>query len=286
MDKKQILSALKKVKEGKKRNFSQTYDLVINLKNLDLKKPEEKVDLFLTLPYQRGKDIKICALIDKDLSQEAKQCEHFILKDDFSAYAKKQKNIKKLAKEYDFFIAQANIMPDIAKTFGKVLGQRGKMPNPKSGCIVPPKSSLKPIIERLKKMVRVRTNNELIVRAAVGKEEMKDEEIVANIEYVYNNVLRVLPEDVKDIKSVLIKLTMGKPVYLFGEDLLRKAPAKEELPKKGENKPKKRLKIQETKKVSGLKEKESQPKERIKREEAKPEIEEKPKEKAGEKDGK
>ena len=216
MDKKQILSTLEKAEESKKRNFPQTYDLVINLKNLNLKNPDHKVDLFLALPYNRGKEIKICAFIDKDLSQEAKQCDFYILKDDFPIYAKKQKDVKKLAEDYDFFIAQANIMPDVAKTFGKILGQKGKMPSPKSGCIVPPKILLKPLIERLKKTVRVQTKNEAILKVPVGKEGMYKEEIASNIEYVYNNILRALPEEEKSIKNIFIKLTMGKPAYLFG----------------------------------------------------------------------
>ena len=70
---------------------------------------------------------------------------------DFDQFKDNASKIKKLAGEYDFFVAQANIMPQVATVFGKVLGPRGKMPNPKAGCVVPPKSQLGPLKERLGK---------------------------------------------------------------------------------------------------------------------------------------
>jgi len=48
MDKKKFLEALNKAKQdSKKRNFKQKVDLIVNLKDLDLKKPEQQVEFFL-----------------------------------------------------------------------------------------------------------------------------------------------------------------------------------------------------------------------------------------------
>src|SRR3989338_3533308 len=131
MDKKTVLEALKKLKEGsKKRNFVQSVDIIVNLKEIDLKIPEQQVDFFAVMHHPTGKKKKICALIGPELADEARKvCDKTILTDEFDSYSKDKKLAKKLASEHDFFIAQANIMPKIASAFGKVFGPKGKMPN-------------------------------------------------------------------------------------------------------------------------------------------------------------
>lgn len=212
MDKSRILDAVKKAREaGSKKKFSQTFDLILNLKELDLKKPEQKLDIFVVLPKGVGKKRKLCALVDESLYTEAKSTfDRVILKSDFPNMDEKE--VKKVAGEYDYFIAQANIMPDIAKAFGKVLGVRGKMPNPKSGAIVPPKIMLKPIYEKFQKTVRLLAKNELTAKCAVGTEGMKDEDVADNILAAYNAVVHALPQEAANVKDVIIKLTMGAPV--------------------------------------------------------------------------
>lgn len=215
MNKEEILKAIKKTREeSKKRKFSQTFDLVINLQNLNLKKPEENVNLFTVLPQGKGKKSKICMLIDKELATQAKEtCDKVILKSEFPKYNEK-KTLRKLANEYEYFVAQANLMPDVAKFFGKVFGPKGKMPNPKAGCIVPPKIDLKLVYNELQKTVKLQTKNEQAIKCPVGIEGMKDEQIQENILAVYNAVVRALPKEAQNIKSIMLKLTMGSPVMI------------------------------------------------------------------------
>lgn len=127
---------------------------------------------------------------------------------------KDKKAVKKLAAEYDFFIAQANIMPKVATVFGRVLGPRGKMPNPKAGCVVPPKASLAPLYEKLQNMVRIKAKDKPIVMAVVGDQSLKDEELADNILYAYNQIAHHLPKEEHNIKDAFIKLTMSKPVKI------------------------------------------------------------------------
>ncbi|MEM4271796.1 MAG: 50S ribosomal protein L1 [Candidatus Pacearchaeota archaeon] len=216
IDKQAVLNGLKELREkSPKRNFKQTIDLVITLKDLDLKKPEQQVDLFLNLHYNRGKKIKVCALVGPELFDQAKEvCDKAIVQDQFDFYAKDKKAVKKLADEFDFFIAQATIMPKIATVFGKVLGPKNKMPNPRAGCVVPPNANLKPLYERLQKTVRVMAKTQLMAQLMVGKEEMKDEEIADNIMVIYDALKHALPESENNIKAVFIKFTMSKPVKI------------------------------------------------------------------------
>ena len=212
MDKKAIAETLDYLKaHSPARKFVQNVDLIITLKNLNIKKDTDKVLIFTVLPHGRGKKVKIGAFVGQELLTSAKAtCDAVILGTDFANYNKKA--MKKLAQSVDFFVAQATLMPQVAATFGKLLGPRGKMPNPKAGCIVPPTADLKPVVQRLQKTVKLETKNEMILRAVVGNQQSKDEEVAENVLHVYNTVLHALPQEKNNIAQVLVKYTMGPAV--------------------------------------------------------------------------
>ena len=219
MEKQELQSALQKAKDAsEKRNFKQTFDLIINLKGLDMKKPEHNIDNFITLPHSRGKKVKVCALVSAELIEQAKTvCDFAIISDNFEKY-KEKKELKKLANSYDFFIAQANIMPKVATIFGKVFGPRGKMPNPKSGGVVPPNANLKPLYEKLQRTIRLTNKTSPVIQSAIGTEEMKLDDVTENGMVVYDAIIHALPNEKHNIKDIYVKLTMSKPVKL-GEKL-------------------------------------------------------------------
>src|SRR3989338_2457856 len=213
MDKEQIQAVLAKSKDiSDKRNFTQSFDLIINLKGLDVKKQEHQIDTFITLPHSRGKKVKVCALVGPELNEQAKGIfDSVIISDNFDKY-KEKKETKKLANSFDFFIAQVNIMPKVATVFGRVFGPRGKMPNPKSGSVVPPNANLKPLYEKLQRTVRATTKSAPLIQCGIGSEDMDSKDIVENALTVYSSLLQVLPNEKHNIKDIYIKLTMGKPV--------------------------------------------------------------------------
>ncbi len=217
MNKNKFLEALKKAKDGsKKRNFKQKVDLIVNLKDLNLKKPEQQVEFFLKLHYDKGRESKICALVGPELAAKAKSaCDNVIPADDFQKYAGDKKLSKKLCNDYDFFIAQANIMAKVAAAFGRILGPRGKMPNPKAGCVVTEKTDLNTLCTNLKKTVKISAKTSLIIQLIIGNEEMKDEEIADNAYNVYEQLAHHLPNEKHNIKSMFVKLTMGKPIKVL-----------------------------------------------------------------------
>ena len=217
MNKNKFLEALKKAKEGsKKRNFKQKVDLIFNLKDLNLKKPEQQVEFFLKLHYDKGRESKICALVGPELAAKAKSsCDNVVLADDFQKYASDKKLSKKICNDHDFFIAQANIMAKVAAAFGRILGPMGKMPNPKAGCVVTDKTDLNTLCENLKKTIKISAKTSLIIQLIIGNEEMKDEEIADNAHNVYEQLSHHLPNEKHNIKSVFLKLTMGKPIKVL-----------------------------------------------------------------------
>ncbi len=215
MEKQQAIKAIEEVKKlNKERKFSQTYDLIINLRGINLKKPEEKVDFFMQLPHSKGRPQKVCALVGGELAEEAKNCDFAITQKDFQGYKQDKRKVRKLSEDYDFFIAQANIMPEIATIFGGVLGPRGKMPNPKAGMVVPPKTALKPLMEKLRNTIRVQTKNETSIKCPLGNEKMPEDQIAENLVAIYNQVISHLPQEENNIRSAYVKLTMSKPVKL------------------------------------------------------------------------
>lgn len=216
MEDKNIINAIKKLKsESKKRNFEQKIDAIFILKDLDLKKPDQQVDFFAQLHFPIGKKIKVCAFVGLELQPEAeKVCDKTISQTDFPKYQADKKLAKKLVREYDYFIAQANIMPQVAQTFGKVLGPKGKMPNPKAGCVVPPKAALKPLYDKLQTMVKVQAKTQLVVYSMVGNEAQDEKEVADNIKTLYNQLIHHLPSENDNLKASYIKFTMGKPVKI------------------------------------------------------------------------
>lgn len=213
MDKNSIIKSLKEARENaKKRNFSQTVELIINFKGLDLKKPEQQLDFYSILKHP-FKPAKICGLVGEELLENSKKTfDETIFIDDFDKYNGKKKEIKALARKYDYFVAQANLMPKVATVFGRFFGPLGKMPNPKAGCVVPPAANLEVIKGKLSKQISIKVKSIPVLQIPIGKEDGKDEEIAEDIYSIYDQIIHKLPGEVQNIKSIYIKLTMGKPV--------------------------------------------------------------------------
>jgi len=212
MNKEEVKKVLEELKEQPKKKFTQSYDLIINLKNIVIK--SNPVDFFVTLPHPKGKTIKVAAFVGQQLDEEAeKNCDLVIGEKDFPNYSDPKK-IKKLAKEYDYFIAQATLMPKVAAAFGKVLGMRGKMPNPKLGCVVPPSAILAPLVKKLNATVRMEAKKATNLQCMVGKEDQPENDVIENVLAVYNTTVKNLPNEYQNVKNVSLKLTMGKPVRI------------------------------------------------------------------------
>jgi large subunit ribosomal protein L1 len=211
MNKKECLEVIQKLrKDNPKKKFVQMVDLIINLQDLDFKKPEHQIDFYITLPHNTGKQKKIAALVDVDLFDEAKaSCDMVIPLYQFEEYAKDKKKIKKLAKQNDYFIAQSTLMAKIAATFGRVLGPKNKMPNPKAGCVVLPRTNLKPLYDKLQKTIRILARNKPIVQLTIGKEDMTDEQLADNLLIIYDQLIHHLPKEKNNLKNIFIKTTMG-----------------------------------------------------------------------------
>ena len=200
--KKQLQNALIELRKEKERKFDQTVDLIINLQKFDSKK--NAINLVVSVPH-KIKEKKIAAFLESKNANIP-----IITEDEFKKYSDK-KELKKLVKKFDFFIAQAKLMPKIATAFGKDLGPAGKMPSPQLGIMMQVSDD---VINELKNKI----NNSLKIRIKessiklpMGKQSMKDEDIIENILTGYNAIIKVLPKKKENIKNLEIKFTMTKP---------------------------------------------------------------------------
>ncbi len=206
-----ITKTLKEARsKSTKRKFTQTIDLLVNLKGVDMKKPENRLNEELVLPRGRGKDVKIALIAGGELAHQGKKVvDKVITKEGLQELGKTKKAVKGLSDDYDFFIAQSDLMIQVGKYLGPVLGPRGKMPKP-----VPPNASLGPLVEKLRKTVRMKTKEAPVIQVPVGTEDLKDKELVENIEAALGHIEKKLERGLDNIKSVYLKTTMGTAVRL------------------------------------------------------------------------
>ena len=96
MDKQSIKKTLDELKALPKKKFNQTIDLIIVLKGLNMKKPDDHVEFYHALHYSSGKENKICGFVGPELYDQAKEVfDTAILVDNFDKFAKDKKAVKK-----------------------------------------------------------------------------------------------------------------------------------------------------------------------------------------------
>ncbi len=200
----ELKEALIELRKEKERKFKQTVDLIVNLKGLDFRKTN--ISAIVPIPH-KFKERKICAFLNakSDIVPT-------VTKPEFAKYASDKIMLKNLVKDYDFFIAHGPLMPAVATAFGKVLGPSGKMPSPQLGIMMQdtPEEIKKTIIS-MSKSIKIRVK-EGSVKIAVGKTDMKDEQIIENIQSIYQGLVSALPTKRDNVRNVLVKFTMTKPI--------------------------------------------------------------------------
>ena len=193
------------------RKFPESVELAINLKEIDLTVPKNRVEDEVPLPAGRGRNVRVAVFGSPELcARVSGAADRTIPAAQIDETVKDRKAAKRLAAEYDFFLAEAPLMPTIGKKLGVVLGPRGKMPRP-----VAPGSDPSGLIQALKRSVRVRSRGNRTFHAAVGTRTMPPEELARNVEALLQRVVGKLERGRSNIESVYVKTTMGPSVRLW-----------------------------------------------------------------------
>ena len=206
MAEKKTLDAVKKALEkSPKRNFRETVDLSINLKEVDMSIPKNRIQEDIILPHGRGKIVKVCVIGGPELAQKAKGlADRVITVEELGALADDKKLAKKVAGQFDYFIAEAPLMPQVGKRLGIVLAPRGKMPKPIASGVDP-----KTMIDNLRKSTTVRTKGKVTFHTPVGTTDMTPEELADNVDLIIKRLALKLEKGTNNIRSAYIKTTMG-----------------------------------------------------------------------------
>jgi large subunit ribosomal protein L1 len=190
------------------RNFRESVDLAINLRDLDLNDPSNRVDESIVLPSGTGQETKLVVFADGETALRAEDVADEVYDtDDLADLGDDEDAAKDLAEETDFFIAEEDYMQDIGRYLGTILGPRGKMPTPLS-----PDDDVVEVVERLRNSIQLRSGDRRTFHALVGAEDMDAEEIADNIDVILRRLHADLEKGPLNIDAVFVKTTMGPAV--------------------------------------------------------------------------
>lgn len=204
----QLAEVVTKAKEEtKKMKFKQSLELIINFKDIDVKKGFA-INEVVQLP-KTNSPATVCVIATGEMSQKAKaaKADSVIGNEELAKFEANKRESRKFINKYDFFLADTKIMPTVGKALGQLLGPRGKMPTP-----VPFDAPIDAFLARFRTSIKVRTRASLSISCKIGDESMEDSDLATNAFAVLNTIEKKLPNGEKNIKKVLIKTTMGKPV--------------------------------------------------------------------------
>jgi len=210
IDENKLVESLEQLKaKSKKRRFKQSVELELKLRNVDVSKPENSFTDIHPLPKGVGKRRKVCVFADGASLLKAREsgADQVMTRSDIEALASDKKAVKKLAKRFDFFVADSTLMPLIGRAMGQILGPRGKMPTP-----FPPNADPKPIVDRLRNSIVIKLKGQPVIRCRVGSEEMSSTDIADNVLDVLNYVSQKVKGGSATLDRLVLKLTMSEPV--------------------------------------------------------------------------
>ncbi len=209
------VAAVKEAKKASKdRKFKESLEVAVNLKEVDLSDPKNRLNEEIVLPKGRGKQHKVAVFGTEEMKVKARDSADMVYgPEDLTRFADDKKEFKKLASEIDYFISEATLMANIGKSLGQVLGPRAKMPKP-----LPPGQDPTPLISNLRQTVKARTRDKKTFHVPIGTKEMSDEDLADNVDAVISRIVGKLEKGYNNIDSVYVKTTMGKAVKLKMEE--------------------------------------------------------------------
>ncbi len=203
----------KEGKEPKKRKFVESVDLIVNVMDVNLNDPKSRISAEVMLPNDVSNDVSALIVSDGDRKIEAEKLGYDTLdKEGLERIPQMdKKNVKKVVKSHEYFIAQADLMRFVAQYLGRYLGPRGRMPIPPPNGfgIFQPSDNVKEIVDKYKSIVRVSMKKQPLIQLKVGNKEMPLNALTANIMTILNYLDNKLPRGLDNVKSVFVKTTMG-----------------------------------------------------------------------------
>ena len=207
----QLSTVIDEVKSSmKKRKFTQTLELIMVFKDIDVKKGFAINDV-LELPKQSKSPALVCVMASGDMSLKARdaKADKVLGEEELVQFGSNKRESRKFINKYDFFLADTKLMPTVGKILGQLMGPRGKMPTP-----VPFNASIESFLQRFRSSIRVRVRTSLSLSCKFGDESMNTEDLTANALVIINSVVRKLPNGERNVRRMLVKASMSKAIKL------------------------------------------------------------------------
>ena len=198
------------IESKKERKFVETVEVAINLRDVDLQNPQKRINAEVALPHGRGKPARVAVFAQGETAVISKKIVDTVISPaEIDDLAENKREARKLANQFDFFIAETGLMASIGKSLGVVLGPRGKMPRP-----LPPQADVARIINSLTNLVPVRSKDRPTFHVPFGNVSMSQEQLAENLETILKRVESNLDRGTDNIASIWVKTSMGKAVKL------------------------------------------------------------------------
>lgn len=196
--------------EDTKRGFTETVELQIGLKNYDTQR-DKRFAGSLRLPNLPKPSMKVCIIGDEVHLDQAKALGiDYRSADDLKKLNKDKKLVKKLAKQYDVFLASEALIKQIPRLLGPGLNKAGKFPSP-----IAHNEDLTEKIAEIKATIKFQLKKVLCLAAAIGHAKMSEDELTQNTMLSINFLVSLLKKNWQNVKSLFIKTTMGKPIRIY-----------------------------------------------------------------------
>tara|TARA_B110000014_G_scaffold262359_1_gene256151 strand:- start:642 stop:1298 length:657 start_codon:yes stop_codon:yes gene_type:complete len=211
VDDSEIITLIQEAKKSEKeRKFTQSLELYLTFKDIDVKKGFALNEV-IQIPKQMSQPAAVCVMATGDMGIKAKSAnaDHVMSGDELDKLAQNKRETRKFINKYDFFLADTKLMANVGKSLGQLLGPRGKMPTP-----VPFNAPIESFLNRFKSSVRVRVKNSLSLSCKIGDVTMNESDVAANALAIINAIEKKLPNGNKNIRKIMVKTTMGKAIKL------------------------------------------------------------------------
>jgi len=197
-------------REGKKRNFTETIELQISLKNYDPQRDKRFSGTF-RLPTVPRPNLKCCMLGNAAHCEQAERIGVDKMDvDDLKKLNKNKKLVKKLAKRYDFFLASDNMIKQIPRLLGPGLTKAGKFPT-----LLASGDDMQEKIDEMKATIKFQMKKVMCLNVAVGNVEMDKQQIIVNTQLAGNFLASLLKKQWQNIGCMYVKSTMGPSIQIY-----------------------------------------------------------------------
>jgi large subunit ribosomal protein L1 len=144
---------------------------------------------------------------DMGLKAKSANADRVVSGDELNTIAANKREARKFINNYDFFLADTQLMTTVGKVLGQLLGPRGKMPIP-----VPFNAPIESFLDRFRSSIRVKVKNSLSMSCKIGDESMNEADLAANAHAILNAIEKKLPSGDRNIRKIIVKTSMGKPI--------------------------------------------------------------------------